>query len=415
MVKAHKLTRILVVDDSRLMRKSMARILGKTFDIVEAENGEQAWQKLQEDDEIALVCCDLSMPVMDGIGFMKQVRTATESRYHHIPVIIVTSQEDTEENRKKVFEQGAAGFLSKPFDSVQLKERINAHLQSRAGSEESEVKQAKPRDAALAPGVEGAGKTGVERQGLASKLTTDEVTGVGSRAFFLYNGAQMLAHAELHGCKVMIMQLAIDDFRQLFMRLARPGTNSMLASIGKILSCHVRKGDMVARTSIDSFTVLFYVSAVEDALKLAERIRDKVANTKISHLDTTYQMTVSIGISQAELSQGTTIEDLLAQSSGSLGQAQGNGGNCIVVDAVISQTDTADMGKETTVGKVIAIEQALTMMQTGKARYVLPHLKIIIKKLIPLFVLYDRFYKLGVHECLKTIGRSTRDSKSSRH
>ena len=70
------LVRIMTVDDSRLMRKSVSRILKGLNEVVEAEHGEQAWEILQEDKDIRIVCCDLSMPVMDGFGFLKKVREA---------------------------------------------------------------------------------------------------------------------------------------------------------------------------------------------------------------------------------------------------------------------------------------------------------------------------------------------------
>ena len=156
-----QLLRILVVDDSRLMRKAVSRILKGLNDIVEAEDGEHAWQMLQQDDAIKIVCCDLSMPVMDGFGFLQKVRHSSDERICNMPVIIVTGQEDTKENRSKIFEAGANGFVSKPFDSAQLKASIKTH--EKLASAAREVKAVSSRLEELAVG--------------------DPLTGLGSAAF----------------------------------------------------------------------------------------------------------------------------------------------------------------------------------------------------------------------------------------
>ena len=131
-----ELVRILTVDDSRLMRKAVARILKGMNDVVEAEHGEDAWDMLQQDETIQIVCCDLSMPIMDGFGFLKLVRSSEDDRIRDMPVIIVTGQEDSEENRNKIFEAGASDFVSKPFDSAQLRASIKTHTRLRKTAEE---------------------------------------------------------------------------------------------------------------------------------------------------------------------------------------------------------------------------------------------------------------------------------------
>jgi PleD family two-component response regulator len=58
--------RILAVDDSRVMRRAMSKVLSKEYDVVEVENGEDAWTILLNDDLIQVVFTDLSMPFLDG-------------------------------------------------------------------------------------------------------------------------------------------------------------------------------------------------------------------------------------------------------------------------------------------------------------------------------------------------------------
>ena len=66
--------RILAVDDSRVMRIAMRKILGKEYDVVEAEHGEDAWTLLTNDNTIQVLFTDLNMPYLDGYGLLKRMR-----------------------------------------------------------------------------------------------------------------------------------------------------------------------------------------------------------------------------------------------------------------------------------------------------------------------------------------------------
>ena len=72
--------RILAVDDSRVMRRAMTKVLSKEYDVVEAENGEDAWTLLINDDSIQIVFSDLSMPFLDGYGLLERIRTSKDAR-----------------------------------------------------------------------------------------------------------------------------------------------------------------------------------------------------------------------------------------------------------------------------------------------------------------------------------------------
>ena len=66
--------RLLVVDDSKLMRKAAVKMLGDEYDIVLAEDGQQAWIQLESDPTIQVLFTDLNMPVVDGYELLGRVR-----------------------------------------------------------------------------------------------------------------------------------------------------------------------------------------------------------------------------------------------------------------------------------------------------------------------------------------------------
>jgi len=114
--------KILVVDDDRTTRKMLSLYLkGNGFDIVTAENGLDAIEKLG-DGTVNLVVTDLNMPYMDGIEFIRTMKTNPDTG--HIPALMITTEDDGEE-RKRAAAAGADGYLVKPVtsDTVVLKVR----------------------------------------------------------------------------------------------------------------------------------------------------------------------------------------------------------------------------------------------------------------------------------------------------
>lgn len=114
---------ILIVDDGKLNRALFAEILKDSYGILEAWNGKQALDILAEKkDRIALIVLDLVMPVMDGYGFLEVYGRMDEYRY--IPVIVVTTNDDLE-NERKSLALGAWDFISKTSHADIIRFRVS--------------------------------------------------------------------------------------------------------------------------------------------------------------------------------------------------------------------------------------------------------------------------------------------------
>lgn len=117
--------RILIVDDDLLMRQFLASILeGQGHDVVQAEDGVDAWEKFQA-DPTRMVITDWKMPRMDGIDLCRKIREDSDARYTYL--IIVTSNNERDDVSEGLG-AGADDFVTKPFDPTELRWRVNSGL-----------------------------------------------------------------------------------------------------------------------------------------------------------------------------------------------------------------------------------------------------------------------------------------------
>ncbi|MBO4391378.1 MAG: response regulator transcription factor [Lachnospiraceae bacterium] len=115
--------KILVVDDESRMRKLVKDFLSRSgYQIIEAENGEEAVDKFFEDKSINLIISDVMMPKMDGWELVKIIR-----EYSKVPIIMLTAKSE-ERDELIGFELGVDEYISKPFSPKILVARVEALL-----------------------------------------------------------------------------------------------------------------------------------------------------------------------------------------------------------------------------------------------------------------------------------------------
>ncbi|MFM2419387.1 MAG: hypothetical protein RL385_4110 [Pseudomonadota bacterium] len=108
----------LVVDDSPSMRSLVVSTLKSAgFEVVEASNGKMALDVADRTGVLDLVVTDLDMPLLDGIAFVRELRTRPSFKY--VPVLLLTTATRIEQ-KSKAREAGATGWLTKPFEPAQL-------------------------------------------------------------------------------------------------------------------------------------------------------------------------------------------------------------------------------------------------------------------------------------------------------
>jgi two-component system, chemotaxis family, chemotaxis protein CheY len=116
--------RALIVDDSSVMRKIVERSLrqaGVELDkVLEAGNGAEALLTLQS-NVVDIILCDINMPVMDGLEFVRQIATVESAK--GVPIVMITT-EGSEAHVVQALSAGARGYIRKPFTPDQVKEHV---------------------------------------------------------------------------------------------------------------------------------------------------------------------------------------------------------------------------------------------------------------------------------------------------
>ena len=116
---------VLIVDHSAAIRKILQRVLSQAEvpvgQVFEASDGREALDAL-EVQKVGLILLDINMPNMDGIEFLRQVKS--DGSLRDLPVVMVTT-EGSENKVMEAVELGAAGYVRKPFTAEQIREKLS--------------------------------------------------------------------------------------------------------------------------------------------------------------------------------------------------------------------------------------------------------------------------------------------------
>jgi len=343
--------RILAADDSRVMRMAMRKILGKEYDVIEAEHGEDAWTLLINDDTIQVLFTDLSMPYLDGYGLLERMRTSEDPRLQEMPVIIITGKEDDDAAKQEALDRGASDFISKPFESIQLQARAKAHIKFKETATNLSDTKAK-----------------LERQ-----AAVDEVTGLSGQRYFCKAADETLAYVRRHGGQYILIRMDLDNFNQMFIKNGKEAADGMLATFGQHLTSLVRKEDMLARVGLAKFAMLLRDTPLKQAEQLVQRITTSVTELPLKHTDgSSANITVSTGVYEPDYRVSEDIKIQISAAESLLQQAVEKGGNQYCVSSDLPQVDP------------INLETALKHIEHDNTKVIENQVGALVKKVFPL-------------------------------
>ncbi len=362
--------RVLVVDDSKVVRKAFTRILAEEYDLVEANDGEEAWAVLCQDEEVCAVFTDLSMPNLDGQGLLERIRSAEDEELKKLPVVVVTASEDDAEITKSALQAGATDYVIKPFDSIFLRSKASAYVKPRDKGELSDAKLA----------------------------TLDPLTRLANKAYFIERGNQDMSLANRRRADLALLIIGVDDFAELGGKVGGPLLKGIVRKLGSYISSEVRLEDSVARIEKDRFAILLADTGLQGAIEMGERIRSKVGQKVIRHKEDTFEITVSIGISALPAEIKRTFDMLMVEAERHLKEALAQGGDCVVpqtADAVKSKADRS--------GAIASIDEAIAMLKRREQKLTTKQAEFVIKSIMPILEYCDQLLGLGMADNLKKI------------
>ena len=345
------LPHILIVDDSRVVRMSIARHLKGAYEVREEGDGEAAWQSLVLDHSIRAVISDIQMPKLNGYGLLERVRTSKLRRLQQLPFILV-SGEETEDERAKASALGVSDFVTKGAGSAEILTRLNSLLALSNAQESLDA----GRD----------------------QMVQDPVSGLFTRKFLELQAAQALSHSARHGVDASVMVFGFDGFAGLCERLGTQVAEGVAMRFAKMLAGKMRQEDSLGHFGAGQFAVVSPGTAVALCATFAERVREAVELARLSIQGHTVSVTVSIGLASVPVDQVSAAGVLLELAGMRMHEAMRQGGN------------RTESGGVLPASRPISINHALELLAGNRPEPVKPHLAVLGRQLLPLLALMNQ-------------------------
>ncbi len=117
--------KVLIVDDTPTVVKTLARILKDNYKVVVSTNGNKALEMIKQGNVPDIILCDVIMPEMDGYEFITHIKAMDKTK--SLPFIFVTGR-DNEQEKQKGLALGANEYIKKPFDAEVIISKIQSLL-----------------------------------------------------------------------------------------------------------------------------------------------------------------------------------------------------------------------------------------------------------------------------------------------
>ena len=293
-----KKPKILVVDDSRVMRKAIERVLKSEFDLVEAGDGEDGWDALSRNPDIGVVISDVQMPILDGYGLICRIRAADDPRISDVPIVVITGADD-ETTKERAYACGANEFIVKPIDSIQLLTALHGH-------------------------------TGGEAATTAVAGNVDPLTQIANRDNFVRSAQKTLIDVQKSGDMLSLVRLDVDGFDDIRAQFGDDIADQVLIWVSKNLLDKVRKEDIIGQLGRTQFTVLTSSPGRVESAVLCDRIRAAVSAGPFIQEGISVPVTLSIGLATAGHDPAKSIEELIDLASQRVAVARSRGGNQLI-------------------------------------------------------------------------------------
>lgn len=361
--------RLLIVDDSRMVRASIIKQIRGHFDCREESDGISAWEALLIDSAIELVITDIGMPRLDGYGLIERLRGSRIPRLQKLPVIVISGDED-DAARERARQLGANDFITKGIGTSELIARLDSLSKLGQTSRELEA----------------------SREALANQSPVDPSSGLATRSYMNWRGSQDLALARRHQGGASVMVVEIDDFGGLEASRGAELAGLIARRLRGILSNKVRHEDTVSELAPGRFAVLAPLSDMLSSCAFALRLHGAIDKLVMTYRDEKIRIGISVGVASSYVDGLMTLEELIELAIERLQQAQAAGGRRVVgQDGVVTREVVEQLLRN-----VISIDQVLSRLRLGDESDLPGRERDVVAALLPLLARIESLHKLGI-------------------
>jgi len=280
--------RVLIVDDSKIVRTTIGRLIRKSFDVREEANGEAGWKAIAGDPSIAVVFSDLQMPELDGFGLLERIRKSDNNRIRNMPVIVISGDEDAS-TKQRAKAAGANDFITKTTDGTEILARIDNLLHL----------------------VEARQQAAASQEMVQATATTDPLTGAFTAHYLMTEGRKHFAHVRRHGGHLAVLMMRVDTYRDIAEKAGKNVADQLLAKIAKMVMSTLRAEDTMGRTGEAIFTVAFSGTTSPQALVFARRVQEQLEKAQPTFQGQVLRIRTSIGHAGLDMDSASSIEELM--------------------------------------------------------------------------------------------------------
>lgn len=280
--------RVLIVDDSKIVRTTLSRLIRKTFDVREETNGEAGWQAIAGDPSIMVVFSDIQMPELDGFGLLERIRGSEDQRIRGMPVIMISGDEE-DATKKRARAAGANDFITKTTDGTEILARIDTLLNL----------------------VEARQHAATSQKAVETTATHDPLTGAFTPHYLITEGRKRYSHARRHGSPLSVLMFRVETYGDIVQKVGKGIADQLLARIAKLVMGTLRAEDSMGRTGDAIFTVIFAGTASQQSLAFARRLHDQLSKAQVSFREQVLAIRPSIGLAGLDGDTVDSLEELM--------------------------------------------------------------------------------------------------------
>jgi len=296
-------TKILIAEDDPVSRRVLQAFLAKWgYEVLSASDGTEAARVFERQEAPTLAILDWMMPGIEGPELCRRVRGRKDRPYTYILLLTARTQK---EDIFRGLESGADDYLTKPFDSQELRARL--HVGQRILDLQSRLMEAGER--------------------LQFQATHDPLTGLCNHGAIIDAIDRESARQLREGGSFGIILLDIDHFKRVNDTYGHLIGDAVLKETGHRIASSVRPYDTVGRYGGEEFLIVAPSSDASGACRLAERIREAIGTLNFDTTTGPISVTVSCGVAVGGANKPVDSQALLQLADEALYRAKNNGRN----------------------------------------------------------------------------------------